>query len=98
MDDNLTRDEVLHVVSLAKIRIREEEMEKYQRELKTIFNDIEKINEVEGYDDDIIIAPFSDDARLRDDGEIKHIEVEDVLKNVPHHNGNYIEVPVVINE
>ncbi len=98
MDESLTREEVLHVAKLAKIRIKEEEMEKYQRELKIIFNDIEKINDVEGYDDDIIIAPFSDKARLRDDDIERHIEIGSTLKNVPRHSGNYIEVPVVINE
>ncbi len=98
MDEILTREEVLHVADLAKIRIKEEEMEKYQKELKIIFNDIEKINEVEGYDDDIIIAPFSSEARLRDDEVERHIEIESTLKNVPRHSGNYIEVPVVINE
>lgn len=98
MTDQLTREEVLHVAKLAKIKIKEEEIEKYQKELKTILNDIEKINEVEGYDDDIIIAPFSDDARLREDSEQEHTPVSDILKNVPRHSGNYIEVPVVINE
>lgn len=98
MDDKLTRDEVLHVANLAKIKIKEEEMEKYQKGLKTILNDIEKINEIEGYDEDIIIAPFSEDVRFREDVEQEHTPISDILKNVPRHSGNYIEVPVVINE
>jgi Asp-tRNA(Asn)/Glu-tRNA(Gln) amidotransferase C subunit len=46
----------------------------------------------------MIIAPWSCDARLREDSEKDMLDAKEVLKNVPRHSGNYIEVPVVINE
>ncbi len=98
MEDRLSKEEVLHVAYLAKIKIKDNEMEKYQIELKTILDSIKKIKEVTGYDDEILIAPFSEDARLRDDVNKSNVIVKDILKNVPRHSGNYIEVPVVINE
>ena len=55
--DKLTKEEVMHVAYLARIEVTEEEIEKYQVELKKLLNDVDKINEVEGYDDEILIAP-----------------------------------------
>ena len=53
MEEKLTREEVLHVAELARIKITEEEIERYQVQLKQLLNDVEKINDVEGYDDDL---------------------------------------------
>ncbi len=98
MKDRLEKEEVLHVAKLAKIQVREEDISKYQVELKQLLNDVEKINKIQGYDDEILISPTKDECRLREDVEEEMLKPEEVLKNVPHHNGNYIEVPVVINE
>lgn len=98
MDDKLTKEEVLHVAKLAKIKLSEEEIEKYQIDLKKLLNEVEKINNVEGYDDNIMIAPWDDNTILRKDSEGEMLNKEDMLKNVPKHVGNYIEVPAVIGE
>ena len=98
MEEKLTREEVLHVANLARIKLSEEEIEKYQVELKKLLNDIEKINEVEGYDDDILIACWDRNTELREDTEGEMLDPKQVVENAPHHTGNYIEVPVVIGE
>ncbi len=96
--EKLTREEVLHVATLARIKVTDEEIEKYQVELKQILNEVEKINDVKGYDDERLIAPWSDETTPREDIEKDMLEPKEVLKNVPRKNGNYIEVPVVIGE
>ena len=55
-------------------------------------------NDVEGYDDVRMIAPWSCDATLREDKEGEMLDSKEVLKNTPRHNGNYIEVHVVIGD
>ena len=40
MKDKLSREEVLHVAELARISLTEEEIEKYQVELKELLNDV----------------------------------------------------------
>ena len=67
MEDKLTKEEVLHVAELARIAVTEEEIEKYQVELKKLLNDVEKVNDVKGYDDEILIAPWSNNTDLRED-------------------------------
>lgn len=98
MKDKLTKEEVLHVANLARIEISEEETLKYQVELKQLLNDVEKINDVKGYDDDILIACWSDATKLRKDETGKMLNPKEVIGSAPRHSGNYIEVPVVISD
>ena len=98
MEDKLSKEEVLHVAKLAKISLNDVEIEKYSVELKSLLNEVDKIKDVSGYDDEILIAPWDREATLREDKEEEMLDSKEVLKNVPKHSGNYIEVPVVINE
>lgn len=98
MEDKLTKEEVLHVAELARIKISDEEIEKYQVELKKLLNEVEKINNVEGYDDDIMIASWNSATKLRKDEAGEMLNPKEVITNAPRHSGNYIEVPVVIGE
>ena len=98
MAEKLSREEVLHVAELARISLSEEEIEKYQVELKKLLDDVEKINEVKGYDDDILIACWENNTTLRNDEEGEMLNPKDVIGSAPRHTGNYIEVPVVISD
>ena len=94
--DKLSREELLHVARLARIELTEEEIEKFQVQLKQLLDDVEKINEVKGYDDDILIACWENNAELRKDEPGKMLDPKEVLENAPRKSGNYIAVPVVI--
>ena len=98
MKDRLTIEEVLHVANLARISVTDEEVEKYQVQLKKLLDDVEKINLVEGYDDDIMIASWSENTTLRKDEKGEMLNPKEVVDNAPRHSGNYIEVPVVISD
>ena len=97
MKEKLTEEEVLHVAKLARIKLSKEEIEKYQIELKELLHDVEKINEVENFDDDILIACWEENTELRKDKPGQMLEPKEVLENAPRHSGNYISVPVVIS-
>ena len=98
MEDKLSKEEVLHVAELARISLTEEEIKKYQVELKKLLNEVEKINAVEGYDDEILIANWDSNTELRKDVAGDMLNPKEVLENAPRHAGNYIEVPVVISD
>lgn len=98
MEDKLTREEVLHVANLARIEIDEEEIAMYQLKLKQLLNEIEKINEVKAYDEEILICPTNNKCELREDKTGAMIEPKEALKNAPRNSGNYFQVPVVIGE
>ena len=69
MKNKLTKEEVLHVAELARIEVTKEELEKYQVELKKLLDDVEKINDVDNYDEEIMIAPWTNNTTLRSDEE-----------------------------
>ena len=98
MKEKLSREEVLHVADLARISLTEEEIEKYQVELKKLLDDVEKINDVEGYDDDVLIACWEENSNLREDTPGEMLNPKEVIQQAPRHSGNYIEVPVVISD
>ena len=92
----LSKEEVLHVADLARINITNDEIERYQNQLNQILNEMQRINEVNIEDDEILISPSKNVNVYRED--IPNNEEEDVLKNAPKRNGNYIEVKRVIND
>ena len=95
MQDKLTREEVLHVLDLARLEATDEEIEKYQVELKKMIMEIDKIKELNDFDEDLLIAPWSHDTALRENDSLK-IENGDILKNVPSRKGNFICVDVEV--
>ena len=92
----LTKEEVLHVAHLARIEITDEEIEKYQKDLKILFDEIDKIKDLNDFDEDKMISPCENIFDL----ERASVPVgkEDLLLNVPKKKGNFVEVPVMVNE
>ncbi len=95
MQDKLTRDEVLHVLDLARLEASDEEIEKYQVELKKMIMEIDKIKELNDFDEDLLIAPWSHDTVFRENDSLE-IKNGDILKNVPSRKGNFICVDVEV--
>ena len=95
MQDKLTRDEVLHVLDLARLDASDEEIEKYQVELKKMIMEIDKIKELNDFDEDLLIAPWSHDTEFRENASLE-IKNGDILKNVPNRKGNFICVDVEV--
>ncbi len=96
--DKLTREEVLHVAHLARIGVSEEEIEKYQVELKKLLDDVDKIKDIETNETELLVTPVSHQSELRKDDDTKHVEFNEFKKNIPVVTGNFVEVPVMVNE
>lgn len=96
--DKLTKEEVLHVAHLARIRVTEEEIENYQIELKKLLDDVDKIKEIEVSNQELLVTPVSHESILRSDSDTRSVEFNEIKKNVPVYNGNFVEVPVMVNE
>ncbi len=98
MKDELSKEEVLHVAHLARIYLSDDEIKKFQVSLKKLLDDVEKINEVENYDEELMFSPITHKATMRQDIEKGTINFDLVKKNIPHTKGNFIETQVMINE
>ena len=89
--DKLTKEEVLHVLNLARLNATDEEIEKYQIDLKKMIDEIDKIRDLNDFDEDLLIAPWKNNTPLRENDSLK-IDDADILKNVPSKKGNFISV------
>ena len=92
----LSKEEVMHVAHLARIEISEEELEKYQKDLKILFDEIDKIKDLNDFDEDKMISPCENNFDLN--GNMQTVEDNNLLLNVPKKKGNFVEVPVMVNE
>lgn len=96
--DRLTDEEVMHVADLARLYISEEEKDKYARDLKLLLDEVDKIKDINDNDADFLIAPIDHDSVLREDKEEDMLNLNELKDNIPSVKGNFVEVPVMLNE
>ncbi len=96
--ENLDREKVLHVASLAKLRIEEDEVEKYVKELKDLMDEVNRIQEVEIEDEEILISPSENRNVYKDDTVGSMLTREEILKNANKKYGSYIAVTRALND
>ena len=96
--EKLSKEEVMHVAHLARISISDDEIDKYARDLKLLLDDVEKIKKIDTANDDLLVTPVEHESVLRNDDDTSSIDFNDIKKNVPVVAGNFVEVPVMVNE
>ncbi len=96
--DKLTKEEVLHVAHLARIKVEDSEIEKYQIELKQLLDDVDQIKDIVVESQELLVTPVEHETILRNDSDTREVEFNMIKKNVPATNGNFVEVPVMVNE
>ena len=96
--DKLTKEEVLHVAHLARISVSDDEIDKYARELKLLLDDVEKIKDIDTDTKELLVTPVEYESVLRSDSDTSSVEFSEIKKNVPAVTGNFVEVPVMVNE
>ncbi len=96
--NKLTKEEVLHVAHLARIKVEDSEIEKYAIELKQLLDDVDQIKEIQVESNELLVTPVEHETILRKDSNTRKVEFNEIKKNVPATNGNFVEVPVMVNE
>ena len=92
----LTKEEVMHVAHLARIEITEEELLKYQKDLKILFDEIDKIKDLDDFDSDRMFSSCENNFDIN--SKMHDVDKDNLLVNVPKKKGNFVEVPVMVNE
>ena len=96
--DKLSRNEVLHVAELGRLELTEEEIEKFSYQLKSLFKEIDKINEIKLESDDILISPTSSSCTCFKDEPSNCTYNKSLIENAPLRFDEYIEIRGVLNE
>ncbi|MBS4175621.1 Asp-tRNA(Asn)/Glu-tRNA(Gln) amidotransferase subunit GatC [Bacillus sp. FJAT-49736] len=92
----ISKEQVYHVANLARLDIKEQEAEKFTKQLDDIINLAELLNEV----DTSGIKPTSHVLNIhnvmREDEAEEGLPREEVLKNAPDHKDGQIRVPSIM--
>ncbi len=95
--EKLEKEKVMHVADLARLYVKNEEMEKYEIQLADIMTEIDKINELNiDEKEEILIAPTENLNGYREDLVGEMLDQESIFKNAKHVSDGYIVVPRVI--
>ena len=87
---------VKHISKLSRISIDEEKAKKLSNDLNSIFEFIEKLNELDTSDTEALTSIAETTLKLRKD-KIKTTNIrDDILKNSPDKNKDFFVVPKVV--
>ncbi|MBM7871889.1 aspartyl-tRNA(Asn)/glutamyl-tRNA(Gln) amidotransferase subunit C [Clostridium pascui] len=92
----VSKKDVEYVAELARIELTEEEKEGLLVDLNNVLNYMEKLNELNTDDTDIIVNPCYIENKFREDEVEESMNIEDVMNNAPERLEEYIKVPNVI--
>lgn len=94
----LTREEILHIATLARIGLTEKDVEKYQHDLSSILDYFKKLEEVDVENVDPIghITGMQNSFRFDKNEEFGSLGREAIMKNAPETKDGYIKVKSVL--
>ena len=96
MPDRLSLDEVRHVAKLARLRLTDEQLEKYRGQLSAVLDHIAKLSELDVEGVEPMAHPSDLVNRLDDDNVSEPLAVEKVLAIAPATEQGYLAVPKVL--
>ena len=93
----VSKEEILHIAKLAKLNLKEEEVETYMGHLEEILNFANAVNQapIDGLEETI----GANDAynMFRKDEIVQCIDREELLQNAPESQEGMFKIPKVIN-
>lgn len=94
----LTREEILHIATLARIGVSEKDVEKYQHDLSEILDYFKKLEELDVENIEPIghITGMLNDPRTDKHEDFGSIGKDQILKNAPEEKDGYVKVKSVL--
>lgn len=96
--EKLSKEEVLHVAELGRLKLNNEEIEMFSYQLKSLFNEINKINDINISNNEVMISPTSNKCELFKDEAITCTYTDALVDNAPKKFDNFVEIRGVFNE
>lgn len=92
----VTKEVIIHIAELAHLKLREDEIEKFEKELNQILEYVDKLNEIDTSNVEALSHPLPTLNIFREDKVEKSISREEALKNAPESTEEFFRVPKVI--
>ena len=94
----ISKDDVIKVSELARLEFKEQELEKFTEQLGNILEYIEQLNELDTDNVEPTSHVLNIATPLREDKVVEWLSIEEVLKNAPESEDDFIVVPQVIED
>jgi len=94
---SVSKKDVEYVAELARLEFKEEEKDNFVDDLNKILNYMEKLDELNTDDVDIVVNPYYIENKYREDNVEKSMELKEVIDNAPESLEEYVIVPKVID-
>ena len=91
--EKISRAQLLHVAHLARLELREDELDRLEGQLNDILAAVSKVSELDLSDVPPTSHPLEVVNVWQDDEPRPCLPVEDALANAPEREGNYFRVP-----
>lgn len=95
----ITQDDVRHVAKLARLRLNDQQVEVFQRQLASILRHVSTLRELDVTGIEPMAHPIDLTNRMDDDEPVQPMSVDDVLRLAPDPQcveGRYLAVPKVL--
>ena len=93
----VSKKDVDYIKELAKLHINEEESEGLVKDLNMILSYVDKLQELDTEEVEILVNPLYIENVYREDVVEESPHAEDFLKNAPERADDYLKVPSVID-
>jgi aspartyl-tRNA(Asn)/glutamyl-tRNA(Gln) amidotransferase subunit C len=89
----ISREEVLHVAGLARLELRDDEVEKFREQLSAILEAVSKVSELDLSDVPPTSHPLAIANAWAEDEPRPCLPLEDVFANAPDRDEDYFRTP-----
>ncbi len=89
----IDREQLLHVARLARLQLREDEVERLESQLNDILTAVSKVSELDLADVPATSHPLEVVNVWQDDEPRPCLPVDEALANAPEREGNFFKVP-----
>ncbi len=94
---DIKKEEILHIAKLASLKIKEEEIEEYRKNLQDILEFANIINSVDTEYLEETNGTSTNINFLREDEVNNFKDTDQLMKNAPEQENNMFKIPKVIN-
>ena len=94
----ISKDDVIKVSELARLEVKEEELDKFTEQLGNILEYIEQLNELDTNNVEPTSHVLDISTPLREDKVVEWLNTEEVLQNAPESEDDFFVVPQVIED
>ena len=92
----LSREEVIHIATLARVGVSEKDIENFREQLSNILENFQALQQVDTSNVPPTAQAIALQNVIREDEVVESMSQDDVLANAPHREDNFFKIKAVL--